>query len=141
LPSTRDNYKGEISADGNTITGTLDQGHPVLLVFTRIVHAANSATEKSASLSNSRWVHLGPGRKLVYATTPKGDRIPDFSSAGYRGGGIALPRVATRMKVSPAGGEDDTPVIQAALDQVAKLAPGTQGIRGAIELARPVPTT
>ena len=135
LPSTSDSYKGEISADGNTITGTLDVGHPVPLVFTRIVHAANSATEKSASMSNSQWVHFGSDRKLVYATTPKGDRIPDFSSAGYRGGGIALPHATTRMKVSPTGAADDTPAIQAALDRVAKLAPGAQGIRGAVELA------
>jgi hypothetical protein len=134
LPSTSDNYKGEISADGNTITGTLTQGGSLPLVFTRIVHAANSATEKSASLSNSQWVHFGPDRKLVYRRTPKGDRIPDFSSAGYRGGGIALPRVATRVKVSPTVGEDDTPVIQAALDRVAKLTPGAHEIRGAVEL-------
>jgi hypothetical protein len=134
LPLTTDNYKGEISADGNTITGTLDVGHPIPLVFTRIVHAANSVTEKSASMSNSQWVHFGPDRKLVYATTPKGDRIPDFSSAGYRGGGIALPHATTRMKVSPTGEADDTLAIQAALDQVAKLAPGAQGIRGAVEL-------
>jgi hypothetical protein len=135
VPSTSDSYKGEISADRNTITGTLDVGHPIPLVFTRIVHVANGATEKPASLSNSQWVHFGPGRKLVYARTPKGDRIPDFSSAGYRGGGIALPRVATRVKVSPTGGEDDTPAIQAALDRVAKLAPGAHEIRGAVELA------
>jgi hypothetical protein len=134
-PSTSDNYKGEISADGNTITGTLTQGGSLPLVFTRIVHAANSATEKSASLSNSQWVHFGPDRKLVYATTRKGDRIPDFSSAGYRGGGIALPHATTRMKVPPKGAVDDTPAIQAALDRVAKLAPGVQGIRGAVELA------
>jgi hypothetical protein len=135
LPSVSDNYKGEISADGNTITGRLDEGHPVPLVFTRIVHAANSATEKSASLSNSQWVHFGSDRKLVYARTPKGDRIPDFSSAGYRGGGVALPHATTRLNISPAGGEDDTPVIQAALDRVAKLTPGAHGLRGAVELA------
>jgi hypothetical protein len=99
------------------------------------VQAANSATGKSALLGRSQWVHFGPGRRLVYATTAQGDRIPDFSSAGYLGGGIALPHVATRLKVPPTGGEDDTPAIQAALDQVAKFAPGAQGIRGAVQLA------
>lgn len=136
VPSVRGSYQGEISADGNAITGRWTQGGSLSLVFTRIVQAANSATEKPASLNNSRWVHFGPNRKLVYATTPKGDRIPDFSSAGYRGGGIAPPHVVTRMKVSPAGGEDDTPAIQSALDQVAKFTPGAHGIRGAVELAR-----
>jgi hypothetical protein len=123
-PSTSDNYKGEISADENTITGTLTQSGSRPLVFTRIVHAANSASEKSASLSNPQWVHFGTDRKLVYATTRKGDRIPDFSSAGYRGGGVALPHATTRMKIPPKGAVDDTPAIQAALDRVAKLAPG-----------------
>jgi hypothetical protein len=123
-PSTSDNYKGEISADGNTITGTLTQSGSLPLVFTRIVHAANSAGEKSASLSNSQWVHFGTDRKLVYATTRKGDRIPDFSSAGCLGGGVALPHATTRMKIPPKGAVDDTPAIQAALDRVAKLAPG-----------------
>jgi hypothetical protein len=136
LPSAKVSYKGEISADGNTITGRWTQGGGSLpLVLTRIVQAANSVTEKSASLNKSQWVHFGHDRKLVYATTPKGDRIPDFSTAGYRGGGIALPHVTTRMKVSPTGGADDTPAIQAALDRVAKVTPGAQGIRGAVELA------
>jgi hypothetical protein len=135
LPSVDDSYKGEIGADGNTITGRLTQSGTLPLVFKRMVHAANSAAEKSASLNNSQWVHFGPDRQLVYARTSKGDRIPDFSSAGYRGGGIALPHVVTRVKVSPTVGEDDTPVIQAALDRVAKLTPGAHEIRGAVELA------
>jgi len=136
VPSIGGSYKGEISADGNTITGSWTEQHgPLPLVFRRIVHAADSAAAKSASLGQSQWVHFGLGRKLVYATTPKGDRIPDFSSAGYLGGGIALPRVATRVKVSPTGTADDTQAIQAALDQVAKLAPGAQSIRGAVQLA------
>jgi hypothetical protein len=135
LPSTTDSYKGEISADGNTITGTLTQGGFLPLVFTRMVHAANSATETSASSNDSQWVHFGPGRKLIYAKTPKGDRIPDFSSAGYRGGGVALPHAVTRVNVSPTGGEDDTPAIQAALDRVATFTPGARGLRGAVELA------
>jgi hypothetical protein len=90
LPLVGGTYKGEISADGKTITGTLTQDDSLPLVFTRTVHPATSATDKPP-LSNSQWVHFGPDRKLVYATTPKGDRIPDFSSAGYRGGGVALP--------------------------------------------------
>jgi hypothetical protein len=70
----------------------------------------------------------------VYRKTARGDRIPDFSSAGYRGGGVALPHAISHVKVSPSGGADDTPAIQAALDKVAKLARGTHGLRGAVEL-------
>lgn len=83
----------------------------------------------------SRWVHLGSDGKLVYATTKRGDRIPDFSGAGYRGGGVALPVVRTLVTVSPSGGPDDTPAIQSALDAVAKHEPDANGERGAVELA------
>jgi hypothetical protein len=89
----------------------------------------------SASAQQSNWVHLGPNGRLDYAQSSNGDRIPDFSSAGYRGGGVALPSVAARVTISPGGGADDTPAIQAALDSVAKLAPGPDGRRGAVELA------
>jgi hypothetical protein len=83
----------------------------------------------------SMWVRFGPNGRLVYAQSPSGDRIPDFSSAGYRGGGVALPVAAARVKISPTGSADDTPAIQAALNAVARLEPGSDGIRGAVELA------
>jgi hypothetical protein len=83
--------------------------------------------------AQSRWVHMGANGRLVYARTPQGDHIVDFSYAGYRGGGVALPAVPAVRKVSPTGG-DDTAAIQAAIKAVAKL-PLVNGIRGAVELA------
>ena len=44
----------------------------------------------------SRRVYPGPDGKLVYKTTPAGDRIMDFSNAGYMGGGVALPALPVR---------------------------------------------
>jgi hypothetical protein len=85
--------------------------------------------------AQSSWAHLGQNGRLVYSTTSRGDRIPDFSSAGYRGGGVALPFVKSRVTVSPSAGADDTPVIQAALDKVARLPLDAHGERGAVELA------
>jgi len=85
--------------------------------------------------AQSLWVHVGASGRLVYQTTSHGDRIPDFSSAGYRGGGVALPFVKERVKVSPTGGPDDTPAIQAGLDKVARLAADAHGERGAVVLA------
>ena len=38
-----------------------------------------------------RFVDLGPDGKLVYETDSRGNRVPDYSYAGYQGGGIALP--------------------------------------------------
>jgi hypothetical protein len=83
--------------------------------------------------AQSHWVHSGPGGRLVYETTPKGDRIPDFSQAGYEGGGIALPDVSTKETVKPSGA-DDCAAIQRAIDEVSAL-PLVGKFRGAVELA------
>ncbi len=83
--------------------------------------------------AESEWVRVGPDGKLVYKATPAGDRIMDFSSAGYMGGGVALPTVPVRRTVAPSGGSDDTAVIQAAIDAVAALNPAN-GFRGAVLL-------
>jgi len=83
--------------------------------------------------AQSHSVHLGAGGKLTYAQTPKGDRIPDFSCAGYEGGGVALPHVPTKRSVKPSGA-DDTDAIQVAIDAVSAL-PLVDGFRCAVELA------
>ena len=87
----------------------------------------------SSSRGQSRWVHLGSDGKLVYAYTAKGDRIPDFSYAGYEGGGVALPEVPVKRTVKPSGA-DDTEAIQSAIAAVSSL-PVVNGFRGAVELA------
>lgn len=83
--------------------------------------------------AQSKWVHPGPSGKLVYATTARGDRIPDFSYAGYEGGGVALPHVAAKQTLRPSG-LDDCAAIQKAIDEVSAL-PLVDGFRGAVELA------
>jgi hypothetical protein len=80
-------------------------------------------------------VTLDKDGRLAYATTAEGDRAPDFSTAGYRGGGVPLPHVPGRVRVLPGSGTDDGPRIQAALDHVGSLAPDPRGLRGAVELA------
>lgn len=80
----------------------------------------------------SEWAHPGKDGKLVYKTTPAGDRMPDFSYAGYMGGGVALPDVAVKASVSPSG-KDDTEPIQAAINKVAAM-PLVNGFRGAVLL-------
>ena len=85
-------------------------------------------------LAQSQWASIGPGGKLVYGHFQTGDRIADFSSAGYKGGGVALPTVEAKRTVAPSG-KDDTAAIQQAIDEVAKLPP-VNGSRGAVLLAK-----
>src|SRR5687767_14222731 len=81
--------------------------------------ASNAAA--AGDRPHSEWVYPGPKGKLVYKTTPGGDRIMDFSHAGYMGGGVALPTVPVKRTVKPSGGEDDVTAIQAAIDEVSAL--------------------
>lgn len=82
----------------------------------------------------SEWAYIDAAGALAYKTIDsRGDRMLDFSYAGYRGGGVALPRTPTKRTVEPSGG-DDTRAIQDALDAVAQL-PQVDGARGAVELS------
>lgn len=87
-----------------------------------------------AQKGKSRWVYRGKDGRLVYKTTAMGDRIMDFSSAGYMGGGVALPVVPVRIRVQPSGTEDDTRQIQDAINQVSLMSL-QNGFRGAVQLA------
>ncbi|OVE76320.1 hypothetical protein BVX97_01425 [bacterium E08(2017)] len=83
-------------------------------------------------------VSEGPGG-LVYTTyTNQGqtnavNTVPDWSRAGYMGGGVEIPFVPTAVTVNPSGG-NDTAAIQAAIDTVEAL-PLTNGVRGAVYLS------
>jgi hypothetical protein len=78
-------------------------------------------------------VGLDASGALVYNVDTAGNRVPDFSHAGYGGGGVPLPQVPARLRVEPQPG-DDGARIQAALDQVAALPLDTNGLRGAVLL-------
>jgi hypothetical protein len=82
----------------------------------------------------SSWASLGSDGRLHYATDANGNRIMDFSSAGYQGGGVSLPTVASKATVSPSGG-DDTAAIQAAINTVSALPLDANGFRGAVQLS------
>lgn len=71
---------------------------------------------------------------LVYTTDDMGNRIPDFSYAGYHGGGVALPTLANKIVLTPADG-DNTAAIQAAINTVSALTPDAHGFRGAVFLS------
>ena len=84
--------------------------------------------------NESQWVYMGKEGKLIYKTTPNGDRIMDFSHAGYMGGGVAFPDVPVKKIVRPpADNSDATDIIQAAINAVAAM-PMENGFRGAVLL-------
>jgi hypothetical protein len=80
------------------------------------------------------WLSMNSAGRLTYGADELGNRIPDFSTAGYRGGGVELPNVPTFLRIDAPSGQDDTDVIQAALDKVADRPVGGDGFRGAVEL-------
>ncbi len=85
--------------------------------------------------NNSSIVYPGADGKLVYIPDVSGNSIPDFSHAGYGGGGIALPYVPVKETVWPVTG-DNAPHIQAAIDRVSALAQDEYGFRGAVLLKK-----
>ena len=85
----------------------------------------------SALATTNRWVYFDSPGHLTYRTWT-GNRIMDFSSCGYMGGGVALPNVSTVVTVNPSGG-DDTAAIKSAISTVAGRSL-VNGIRGAVQL-------
>ncbi|PRP81996.1 hypothetical protein PROFUN_10490 [Planoprotostelium fungivorum] len=74
--------------------------------------------------------------RLTYTKNDQGDRIMDYSSAGYHSG-QAVPdasSIPNKVTVKPSGG-DDTKAIKAAIDKVAALPLDSNGFRGAVLLA------
>jgi hypothetical protein len=103
---------------------------PVLLIFAAALTGQQT----------SEWVSLGADHKLHYRADEHGNRIMDFSAAGYRGGGVAIPKVKVATTLRPIDG-DNTAKIQAALDEAGRsgggavlLSPGTYDLAGTLTI-------
>ena len=84
----------------------------------------------------SEWAFGGPDHRLYYRYDTRGNRIMDFSSAGYRAGGVKLPSTVPAQRLTPAAG-DNTARIQAALDNATGavvLAAGEYEIAGTLSI-------
>jgi hypothetical protein len=90
-----------------------------------------SGIASAALAATSEWAYFDSSGQLAYKTLPSGERIMDFSHAGYMGGGVAIPTPPVKRTVKPSGGDDST-AIQNALNEVAAL---KLGDRGAVILA------
>ncbi len=78
-------------------------------------------------------IRVGDDERLVYTPDAAGNKIVDFSAAGYGGGGEAIPLVPAKIVVE-SDGKHDRERIQAAIDLVAAMPVGTDGFRGAVLL-------
>jgi hypothetical protein len=78
-------------------------------------------------------VYPGTDGRLVYVADSLGNKIPDFSNAGYKGGGVPIPYVAIKETVWPVPG-DNSDNIQAAIDRVSALPRDASGFRGTVLL-------
>src|SRR4051794_30892605 len=70
------------------------KGLLVLFLVTILFTLKLSAQKTKQTIS--QWVFYEQG-KLSYKQLPTGDRIMDFSHAGYMGGGVRLPAVEVKI--------------------------------------------
>ena len=102
--------------------------NPRLLFFLLSIAAFNAGAAPSA------WVYYDNTHSLVYSNDSLGNHIMDFSLAGYKGGGVALPTNGVVQTNLAAGLGDFTTKIQNAINYVGGLTPDANGFRGVILL-------
>lgn len=88
----------------------------------------------------SEWAYYGESGRLIQPLDSQGNRLPDFSTAGYLNGNAPLPNVSDEIDlarvihVAPGPG-DDTALIQAAIDEVGLMPANAAGLRGVVQLS------
>ncbi len=99
----------------------------------QVERAQHLAAAKPATIA-----YIGDEGRLEYHKwSEQGDTLPDYSYAGYKGGGVKLPQVPTVLSLSPnPEAEDDTARIQAAIDKIGSRTPDKDGFRGALLLKK-----
>lgn len=107
---------------------------PVILRHLFLFFLLSIATTLASQTWESNKAKPGPGGCLTYEEDANQNRIPDFSHAGYKGGGVALPDVPVKITIGPLSG-DNTSHIQDAIDAVSNLVPDSTGFRGTVLLA------
>jgi hypothetical protein len=88
-----------------------------------------------AATTTNSWVYYDAGGHLAYKTWgANGDKIMDFSTAGFMGGGVALPTNGVVRTNLTAGGGDRTADIVNAIKYVGALATNADGFCGVVLL-------
>ncbi|QDV84293.1 GEVED domain-containing protein [Planctomycetes bacterium TBK1r] len=95
--------------------------------------------EVQRTVSESSLAYYGDAGRLLHPLDAFGNRIVDFSAAGYRNSNEPLPDVTATIDpsrfvtVAPVAG-DDMASLQAAIDQVGSLPVASDGYRGVVQL-------
>lgn len=107
---------------------------PVRVFSIACLLATIAAALLPTALHADEWLASRAG-VVEIVPAPNGDRIPDFSAAGFGSQGEVPPAVPEAVRVSPDPEGADRAAIQAALDQVSALPLQASGVRGAVVLA------
>ena len=91
--------------------------------------------QKTKPVEPPKPIFKGKDGKMAYTADAQGNRIPDFSYAGYMAGEKVIPTATVKIVVPVVEG-DATPYIQRAIDMVSALQPGKDGLRGAVLLEK-----
>lgn len=87
-----------------------------------------------AVFAQANWVHFGNSGMLVYSNDNLGNHLINYSYAGYKSGGVAIPTNQTVEQTVSAIVSDNTANIQNAINAVGDLSPDTNGFRGIVQL-------
>src|SRR5690348_11616002 len=97
--------------------------------ITALIVCINTFSGKTQDLPPTiSLVYPGVDGKLVYVADSLGNKIPDFSNAGYKGGGVPIPHVQIKAIVWPVPG-DNSDHLQRVIDSVSSLPPDALGFR------------
>lgn len=107
----------------------------LVLVFLFITGSLSVVGQKSKVVEPPKPIFKGKDGKLAYTPDAQGNRVPDFSFAGYMAGEKPIPLASVKVVV-PVKSGDATLRIQSAINYVSKLPLGKDGLRGAVLLEK-----
>ncbi|MGF1924608.1 MAG: DUF6298 domain-containing protein, partial [Bacteroidia bacterium] len=120
---------------GNYQPNKMNALRSALILFVVVFFLSASFAQKPKIVEPPKPLFKNTAGGLAYTPDPLGNRVPDFSHAGYMGGDSAIPMANIKIVV-PLKDGDATLRIQSALNYVSKLPVGKDGLRGAVLLER-----
>ena len=106
----------------------------LLVVLLFMTGSLSVFAQKSKTVEPPKPVFKDKNGRMAYTPDAQGNRVPDFSFAGYMAGERAIPMAAVKVLV-PVKAGDATVRIQSAINYVSKLPIGKDGLRGAVLLS------